>query len=702
MPFNSATPLIALDALVLDTETTGLDPAKARLVEVGLVRLAGGTLAPAFCRRIRPGEPIPAAATAIHGIDAAAVAEAPVFADLAAEIDRLLAGAVVIGHSLGYDFAVLRAEFRRAGRHWSPPRALDTRLLAELAQPDLPDYSLDKLAAWLGIVPQGRHSALGDAMTAGQVFSALIPKLRAAGLRTLAEAERASANMTHVLDAHRRAGWEAPVAAPRALAPSQDEPRSDLFPYRNRVGSVMNEAIFAAAELTLAQALARMMRARISSLLVANALFDTLRTDQIGIITEHDVMRALAAHGASALTLPIGPLASRPLHTVATDAFAHRAIARIGRLKVRHLGVTGEDGGLIGIVTARDLLRLRANEAIWLGDEIDEAADVAGLARAWAKLPAVAAALRREGVPGREVAALVSEELCALTGRAGHLAERAMAEAGQGAPPCRYAVAVLGSAGRGESLLALDQDNALVFEHDAEGADAWFAEFGSRLADLLHAAGVPYCTGGVMASNPQWRGSLATWNARIAQWIGTSDPGALLSVDIFFDLRGVHGDRALANGVWAHAFDHAAGRVDFAKRLVEAAGSVEPGLGLFGRLRTTEGRIDVKKTALFGIVTAARVLAICHHVVERSTSARIAALRAMQLGADADLEGLLRAQDTMLDLLVDQQVDDIAHGLPPSNKVAVKRLSSGERERLRAALGAVRHIDELARVLLFR
>ena len=93
-------------------------------------------------------------------------------------VDRLLAGAVVIGHSLGYELAVLRAEFRRAGRHWSPPRALDTRLLAEVAQPDLPGYSLDKLAAWLGIVPQGRHSALGDAMTAGQVFSALIPKLR--------------------------------------------------------------------------------------------------------------------------------------------------------------------------------------------------------------------------------------------------------------------------------------------------------------------------------------------------------------------------------------------------------------------------------------------------------------------------------------------------------------------------------------------
>ena len=105
----------------------------------------------------------------------------------------------------------------------------------------------------------------------------------------------------------------------------------------------------------------------------------------------------------------------------------------------------------------------------------------------------------------------------------------------------------------------------------------------------------------------------------------------------------------------------------------------------------------MKKTALFGIVTAARVLAIRHHVVERSTAARIAALRAMELGADADLEGMLRAQDTMLDLLVDQQVDDIEHGLPPTNSVAVKRLS-GRRARS-PALGAGRgpHIDELAR-----
>ena len=49
---GSATPLIALDAVVIDTETTSLDPAKARIVEIAAVRLVGG--------RLDPPEPLPA------------------------------------------------------------------------------------------------------------------------------------------------------------------------------------------------------------------------------------------------------------------------------------------------------------------------------------------------------------------------------------------------------------------------------------------------------------------------------------------------------------------------------------------------------------------------------------------------------------------------------------------------------------------
>jgi DNA polymerase-3 subunit epsilon/CBS domain-containing protein len=146
----------------------------------------------------------------------------------------------------------------------------------------------------------------------------------------------------------------------------------------------------------------------------------------------------------------------------------------------------------------------------------------------------------------------------------------------------------------------------------------------------------------------------------------------------------------------------ARGNASFGKLLAETAGSVESGLGLFRQFKTTEGRVDVKKAGLFGIVSMARVLAICHHVVERSTPARIAGVQALGIGAAADLNALANAQETFLDLLIAQQIDDIELGTPPSNMVAVKSLSAGDRARLRAAFDAVRHLESLTRELLFK
>ena len=97
----------------------------------------------------------------------------------------------------------------------------------------------------------------------------------------------------------------------------------------------------------------------------------------------------------------------------------------------------------------------------------------------------------------------------------------------------------------------------------------------------------------------------------------------------------------------------------------------------------------------------ARALAIRHHVVERSTLARLAGIKALGIGAASDLDALIAAQDTFLNLLLAQQIHDIERGRPPSNAVVVKPLLSRERDRLRSALEAVEHIDDVMRGLLF-
>ena len=216
MIVRNATPLIALDAVVLDTETTGLDPASARIVEIGAVRLVGGRIksGDSFHRLVRPDEPIPPTASAIHQIDDAKVANASRFAEIWPQLRDYIGGSVVVGHTLGFDLAVLKHECARSGLAFNQPRTLDTRLLAQVAEPHLAGYTLESLAAWLGVELTQRHSALGDALTTANIFTALVPKLRDGGIRTLGEAIQACRALTNVLDEQHRAGWLEAVEAP--------------------------------------------------------------------------------------------------------------------------------------------------------------------------------------------------------------------------------------------------------------------------------------------------------------------------------------------------------------------------------------------------------------------------------------------------------------------------------------------------------
>ena len=707
---GGTTPLLALDAVALDLETTGLDPARARAVEIAALRMDPANSLPAdvYLRRVNPGERIPPSATAIHGIDDAAVSEAPRFDTLWPELINYIADTVVIGHSIGFDLAVLKRECERANSEWKRPRALDTRLLAEFANPNLPGYSLDQLSAWLGIEPEQRHSAYGDALTAARIFYALLPKLRERGVRSLAEAENACRTLVGHAEEQHHAGWLDVLSPPRRSAANAPAvARIDVFPYRHRVSEVMSApARLVSADTTLGAAIDLMMKHGVSSLFVStdvNGQEMGARPAATGIVTERDVLRALASSGAQGLSFPVAQVMSRPLEAVPSDTLVYRAIGRMNRLKFRHLGVIDRTGTIVGALSARDLLRVRAHDAVSLSDELDEAGDVVSLAKAWAKLPYVVKALRSEGVSGREAATVISFEVAAVTRRAAVLAGQRLRDDGRGPPPCPYAVAVLGSAGREESLLAMDQDNALVFAEGELGspADAWIEQFAREMTGILDELGVPYCKGGVMPSNPQWRGSLATWRGRVADWIDSTRPEAILSVDIFFDLKAVHGELKLVDSLWEESFQAAHSQPGFAKRLAQSAGQVAPGTGIFGRFITKQGRIDLKRTGLFGIVTFARALAIRHAVVERSTRARLLGIKARGLGGQQDLDQLSEFHDFLLGLILDQQLHDIEEGLPPSNAVLVSRLSRTETAQLRRALKAVEVLPDLARDLFY-
>jgi len=679
------TQLAALAAVVLDTETTGLDVASDRIVALGAVKVLGGrVLADAsFDLLVAPGIAIPARASAIHGITDAMVADAARFEAVFAAFEEFRSGAAVIGHDLGFDLALLRRGARRAGHAWQPP-ALDTALLVAVLEPALARHDLADVAAHYGIDPRGRHSALGDAAMTAELFVRLIPLLAERGVTTLGQAQAFAARARRALAAQHAAGWwsdtrRANESASEAMNAS-GKGKADVFPFRRRVADVMSTPLVAVAPTaTLAEAARAMAEHGVSSVVIDGAA-------GLGIVTERDVVRAVAAGAADALA---ERHATRPVHGVAADAFVYVALGRLARLGVRHL-VVRDKARPVGMVTARALLRLRAAAPLALGDGIAEASDAAGLGRVHASLPALARQLLADGLDARAVAQVIGAVVRDMTGRAAELAAAEL-EAERGPAPAPWCCLVLGSAGRGESLLAADQDNALI--HQGAPDEPWFAAQGERLAAILDAAGLPLCQGGIMASRPAWRHTPAAWRELIEGWVDRAAGTTIPSVDAFFDFRAVAGDVRLADQLREAAM--AAARAPMLPRMLarELSGFTAP-IGRFGRLRTEAGRIDLKFAGLHPIVGAARVIALGHGIAATGTAERLALAQRAGAIAESELAPVDEAHERFVRLVLEQQIADLDAGVRPGSTVDVARLSAFARRGLKESLGhAARFAD---------
>jgi DNA polymerase-3 subunit epsilon len=163
--------------IVLDTETTGLDPSKNRIVEIGAIELMNHVPTGLhFHKYINPEMDIPAEATAVHGITNARVAKEPVFAEIAAEFIEFAGDAKFVIHNAEFDMGFLNAEFARLGFEKMPmSRAIDTVRMARQKFPGSP-ASLDALCKRfeIDITHRTLHGALLDADLLAKVYLELI------------------------------------------------------------------------------------------------------------------------------------------------------------------------------------------------------------------------------------------------------------------------------------------------------------------------------------------------------------------------------------------------------------------------------------------------------------------------------------------------------------------------------------------------
>ncbi|MBX2805887.1 MAG: CBS domain-containing protein [Hyphomicrobiales bacterium] len=686
---DPSTPLISLAAAAIDSETTGVDPAHARIVQLASIQVDGVAIhrERSVQHLINPGVPIPEKSSTIHNIRDADVADAHTFVKIWDIFDAFTGPRVLIGYRTGFDISVLKRECALADIGWRDRYWICVQALARLlASQQLATESLESLADRFDIAITDRHTALGDAQAAAEIWVAMIPLLRRKGIRTLGEALSASQAMLNDGSqelARESAGVDADVSE---LKPADYPLRIDSYAYKKRLSDVMSAPpVFASADLTLQDAARLLIEKQVSSVLVRSG-------DAVGIVTERDVLRSIAADVQGDDYIRLRSIMNSPLHAMREDRHLYTAMARMNRLGIRHLAVSDDHGEIVGMVTPRNLLRARASEALLLGDEIEAAEDGGGLAAARAKLSKLAGGLLADELDARSICAVISAELCTLTRRASEIAEARMLADGQGSAPVPYAVMVLGSGGRGESLLAPDQDNAIVYEQGEPGGpeDLWFEQLGGHIADLLDEAGVPYCQGGVMARNAAWRKSVDGWQETIDGWVRKSSPQDLLNVDIFFDAAAVYGHPALADKIWRHAYERAHKAPAFQALLTELARRWNSPLGMWGFRTDAHDRTDLKAGGLMPIFTAARIMSIRHSLPARSTVERLRRAGQADFMSDAAVERTLSSHETILRAILKQQLADVNAGVPLSNRVAVKTLSADERSALRTA---IRDID---------
>ena len=168
--------------VVLDCETTGLDPRKDRLITIGAAGVIGGEILLDDVYEALLEVEYNSSAVTIHGITREESLGGMAEADALESFLEYLKGGVIVGHHIGHDVATLNAGYER---HWGfslENRSLDTMDLtlhlerdgAFAGRDSISNFSLDGLCAMFGIIPHDRHTATGDAFMTAQVFQRLL------------------------------------------------------------------------------------------------------------------------------------------------------------------------------------------------------------------------------------------------------------------------------------------------------------------------------------------------------------------------------------------------------------------------------------------------------------------------------------------------------------------------------------------------
>ena len=155
--------------VVFDVETTGLDPLKEEIIEIGACKVVNGRIDEIFSTFVKPSKNIPKEITELTGIDNSMVEDAPTINYVMPDFYKFCDGATIVAQNTAFDMSFIHNISKKLSYNFNHP-TMDTMVMAREKLPGLKNYKLGTIVEKLGIVLDNAHRAIHDATATAKAF----------------------------------------------------------------------------------------------------------------------------------------------------------------------------------------------------------------------------------------------------------------------------------------------------------------------------------------------------------------------------------------------------------------------------------------------------------------------------------------------------------------------------------------------------
>lgn len=171
--------LDSLECVILDIETTGLEPTQHEITEIGAMKIQDREVKEIFSTLIKPNQSIAPEITRLTGIDNEMVIDAPKASKIMPSFIEFIGSCALIAHNSDFDLPFVRYHVKQATNQDLNNSVICTLKLARYLLPDLPNHKLHTVASHFEFNIQNRHRAMGDVELTYQIWLKFIELLKA-------------------------------------------------------------------------------------------------------------------------------------------------------------------------------------------------------------------------------------------------------------------------------------------------------------------------------------------------------------------------------------------------------------------------------------------------------------------------------------------------------------------------------------------